>query len=254
MKLRSLLCLPVALAVLSGAAAAEPLTLLEDYAGDTVILYNEDDPAAGQYEYTYRFPRVEENVDGADLINSYYEYSVKDLEDFTIPINASYYKDQGISSRTDVTYTVTCNSDEYFSILISTKETVSSLGFESESFSGNVFSRKEVKANATCSLAQLIGKLSYSENDEWLQKRQTEMAEKLIREMVWERISGGSDGIKYYPDLRKEDLELIFKPDSAFYLDENGDPVFYLQPGDAAPQSFGLITFPIPLDDILDEL
>ena len=43
----------------------------------------------------------------------------------------------------------------------------------------------------------------------------------------------------------------------AVYLDENGDPVFYLQPGDffaEVPEGTGLFTFPIALEDILDEL
>ena len=60
-----------------------------------------------------------------------------------------------------------------------------------------------------------------------------------------------------YGGLAEEDLSTVFFPEENFYLDENGDPVFYLQPGDVfeeVPEGMELLTFPIPLEDILDEL
>ena len=43
-------------------------------------------------------------------------------------------------------------------------------------------------------------------------------------------------------------------PEEDYYLDENGEPVFYINPGSAAPVEFGLLTFPITLEEIDDEL
>ena len=60
-----------------------------------------------------------------------------------------------------------------------------------------------------------------------------------------------------YGGLTREDLTTVFFPEESFYLDENGDPVFYMQPGDifeVIPEGMDLLIFPIPLEDILDEL
>ena len=58
------------------------------------------------------------------------------------------------------------------------------------------------------------------------------------------------------PEFTEEDLFHVFFPEENFYLDENGDPVFYLQPGDVSPTS-GRQPVCLPshsLEDILDEL
>ena len=50
------------------------------------------------------------------------------------------------------------------------------------------------------------------------------------------------DGLR--EDLTEEDLAYGFFPEEDFYLDENGDPVFYLQPG-FAEDSGQLTVIPI---------
>ena len=55
-------------------------------------------------------------------------------------------------------------------------------------------------------------------------------------------------------DFREEDLMTELNPEEDYYLDENGEPVFYINPGSAAPVEFGLLTFPITLEEIDDEL
>ena len=127
-------------------------------------------------------------------------------------------------------------------------------GNESVSYVGNVFSREEGKADSTYTLPQLLKILSYTEDDEWLQERQTAKAETLVRKMIWEQIQENRAGIEYYDDFDEAQLEENYNPEEDFYLDEKGDPVFFLQPGMAADESYGLLTFPIPLEDILDEL
>ena len=248
-KLLALLLIP---ALLLGSALAGSLPLLDDYAEDVVIPYNQDDPSAGQFEYSYRYPHVDGSAEGGAAINSFYEYKVKDTQDFTIPITGDYYKTEGISSRTEITYTVTCNNGRFFSVLIRIAET--SDGFETVAWEGNVFSLEEGKADSTYTLPQLLGILSFSEDDTWLQDRQTAKAETLVRELVWGMIEADEQGIGYDPEFTEEILQSCFHPEEDFYLDEAGDPVFFLQPGVAAPESAGLLTFPIPLEDILDEL
>ena len=69
-------------------------------------------------------------------------------------------------------------------------------------------------------------------------------------------IQDNPDGLDY-GDLTEETLSYIFFPEENFYLDEDGNPVFYLQPADVfadVPEGTDLFTFPIDLEDILDEL
>ncbi len=40
----------------AASALAEPLPLLEDYAEDLVIPYDEADPSFGTFSYSYRYP------------------------------------------------------------------------------------------------------------------------------------------------------------------------------------------------------
>ena len=106
----------------------------------------------------------------------------------------------------------------------------------------------------TYTLPKYLGILESNENDTWIQDRQTGKADTLIREMVWAMIEENTDGVSYYSGFTREELEAQLFPEENYYLDENGDPVFYLQPGVAAPEEAGLLTFTIPLEDILDEL
>ena len=101
-------------------------------------------------------------------------------------------------------------------------------------------------------LPYLLGLLESEESDTWLQNRQTGKADDAVRKMVWERLRE-MDGIEIREDLQEEDLEYVFFPEEDFYLDETGEPVFYLQPG-FADDSTRLVTIPISIDDILDEM
>ena len=56
---RFLLILLILILSLS-AALADPLPMLEDYAEDIVIPYDESDPSAGVFSYSYRYPHVDE--------------------------------------------------------------------------------------------------------------------------------------------------------------------------------------------------
>lgn len=247
------LLLMTALLLPVSAVLADPLPLLEDYTGTAEILYEEGNPDGGRFVYTYRYPHVDESAEGGAAINSFFDYRVKDTQDFDIPINSDSYLAEGINTTITVTYTVTCNNDDYFSVLVH-RTTESDGDIPGDTWEGDVFVREGGSAGLTCTLPQLLGILAADENDTWLQDRQTEKAEKLIREFVWDQIRDNENDIDFYPDLTEEDLEHYFFPEQDFYLDETGNPVFFLQVGIAAPEEAGLISFPIPLEDILDEL
>lgn len=251
--MKRLLPLLLCLTLLFSAALADPLPLLEDYTDTVEILFDENNPEGGKFVYSYAYPHVDETAEGGASINSYFAYKVKDTQDFEIPINSDSYLAEGVNTAMVVTYSVTCNNDKYFSVLIH-RTTVSDGEVPGDVWEGCVFVREGGSAGLTCTLPQLLGILAADENDTWLQDRQTEKAEKLIREFVWEQIQENKSGIAFYPDLTREDLDHYFFPEQDFYLDEAGDPVFFLQVGIAAPEEAGMISFPIPLEDILDEL
>ena len=244
---------PVMLAclLLCSAALAEPLPLTEDLANTVTVLYDESDPDAGSYVYTYRFPHADPEDPTAYLVNSFFEYEANDTEVYTIPNLSDYYCGVGQSVTVDISYTVTCNNDEFFSVLLYTRETVD--GDLSEKWTGRTFSRLRGVANATFDLPRLLGILDPEESDEWLQNRQTGKASAAVRTLIWEIIEEDEEGI-YDPSFTEEDLEYCLFPEEDFYMNEDGDLVFYLAPGYAADPEYGLLTFTLSLEDIRDEM
>ena len=104
------------------------------------------------------------------------------------------------------------------------------------------------------SLPNILGILDPGESDDWLEERQARKACEAVRDLVWDAILENPDEIPSDPDLPKEDLELIFDPELDFWLDETGNPVFFILPGRAADEEFGLLTFPVSLEEIRDEM
>jgi hypothetical protein len=237
-----LLCL----VFLFSASLAEPLVLLEDYAGDI----SEPDEYGGTFTYSYRYPHVDENAEGASAVNVFYLELIDYDLGFTVPIIQENHEGSDCSTRID--YTVTCNNDDYFSVLIRKEEIFPD--FSRISWTGHNFSRRNPKYDHTYTLPELLGLLDVNENDTWMQDRQTAKADDLVRGLVWEMIEDNTAGVEYDEDYSEEKLASDLFPEEQFFLDENGDPVFYLQPGVAADESCGLLTFSIPLETILDEM
>ena len=89
-----------------------------------------------------------------------------------------------------------------------------------------------------------------------MQDRQTAKADDMVRRLVWEVIQEqlAAGEVAYYDDLTYETLENVFYPEEDFFLDENGDPVFFLQESMVAPQTEGILYFPFTLAELLDEI
>ena len=239
------LLLPVLLLI--SFSRADPLVLLDDYAEEIVEQYEE----GGTFLYSYHYPQVDEDGEGGIAVNYFYLDLIDYDNGFTVPFLQETH--EGADCSTVITYTVTCNNDEYFSVLLR-KDKDFSEDKPSTEWIGNTFSRLNPNYGYTTTLPQLLGLLDVDENDTWYQDRQTAKADDLVRELVWAMIEQNDAGIDYNDDLTQEDLSGVFFPEEDFYLDENGDPVFFLQPGVAAPDHFGLLKYPVPLEIILDEM
>lgn len=228
--------------------SADPLALGEDLAG--VLTFPAGvDPADARYVYTYRYPHAEGEEEAALAINAYYAYEVTDAEVYRVPMWGEEVPED-MTQLVDVSYEVTCSNDEYVCFLITTVDSYD--GIEFTTLQAQVFARSTDKAGSIITLPYLLGILAETEEDTWLQQRQTEKADACVREMILSRIAENPDA--YYEDIDDEYLAGVFYPEEDFYLDENGDPVFFLMPGDAAPEEMGPLFFPMPLEDLLDEI
>ena len=127
----------------------------------------------------------------------------------------------------------------------------------SESWEGNTFSRLTGMPDSTFDLPRLLGILQVGEHDNWLEDRQTRKASEAVWNLIWEIIRRNEENL-YNPAYTKEDLTYDLLPESDFYLDETGNPVFYVVSSPAAPLSSDpsrtLLLFPLALEDIEDEL
>lgn len=207
-------------------------------------------PENASYIYQYIYPTVLGNSNVAEMINAHYAYLVSDAHAFAIPMAVDALG-EGERVVTTVTSEVTCNTDDYFSVLITSRTDYS--GIVRTVYSGNTFTLRTELAGSATNLPRLLGLLDDQETDEWLLDRQTAKANTLIYELVWKRIQKNTD-IAWYEDLTLEALTWEFYPEEDFYLDAQGNPVFFLQPGSAAPFAAGWITFPLTLEEIHDDL
>ena len=182
--MKRLLPVLLILCLFTAAAFADPLPLLEDYADEVVSLYDESDPSAALLVYSYRYPHVDEEAEGGAEINAFYDELVTYTDSFTIPMN------EDSDSSTVITYSVTCNNDDYFSVLVHT--VMSSPEQSSEHWEGHVFSRKNGSPGQTWTLPELLGILP-------LKRRKTGCRtgrpKKPMRfcEMVWDLIEDNEE-------------------------------------------------------------
>ena len=234
------------LVLLSVCALADPLVLQEDLFSSISEPCDESDPSAGTFAFSYRYPCVNEEGEDGAAVNAFFRTKAEYLEDFTIPMY------RGENASTEWTYTVTCNNDDYFSVLLKREKTTEN--GTAVKWEGCVFSRKNPDPGSSYTLPKLLNILAADENEEWIQEHQNEKANETVRGLVWDMMEENKAGIAYFPDYLEEYLQEDFNPEEDYYLDENGEPVFYLNPGIAAPEEFGLLTFPITLEEIDDEL
>ena len=239
------------LIITAGTVLADPLELDTDLAGTLVIRYDPDNPSAGSYTYTYCYPHISDNEPDADRINPFYADQVYTLET-NIHFMADGYIDSGKSVSVNVSYECTCNNDRFFSVLIRKDSVIGDV--VRTVWTGHTFSRQDGLSDATFALPRLLGILNAGEQDEYQLARQTEKASRIVREMIMDQIAENSGNLPYYNDFTEEDLLDVFYPEEDFYLDADGNPVFFLEPGIAADKSAGYLVFPVKLDDIADEL
>ena len=249
--MKKLLLLLLAL-MIPAAALADPLPLTDDLAGTITIYYDEQDPSAGRYEYSYRYPHVDPEDPAAYLVNNFYEYEVRDAEVYNVPTMADYYADFGEDYTVRITYEVTLNNDEYFSVRI--RKTMEYEDETEEIWEGNTFSRLNGMPGSVYSLPNLLGILEAGETDDWLEDREGKKVREAVCRLVWEQIGDSAEDLPFDPVLTPETLDQIFDPELDFWLDETGNPVFFIIPDQAEFPDSEILTFSFTLEEIDDEI
>ncbi|MCH5286442.1 MAG: DUF3298 domain-containing protein [Christensenellaceae bacterium] len=253
---RLMILLLALMTLLSAASAEELLTLAEPLEG--VICWpdgtNED---TASYVYRYCYPQVAGESEIAEQINGTYAYEVDDAYDFRVPMNAEGLDlDAGMQFFTSIGYEITCLNEHYLSVKITSE---SFLGYSlTTTIAGHTFTLDDgAKTGSVTSLPYLLGILDGDDaKDEWMKDRQTARADECVRKLIWEiieqQIMRGE--VAYYDDLDYEMFCDNFYPEEAFYLNADGDPVFFIQEGFVAPVAEGVLLFPFTMEELLDEI
>lgn len=246
------LTLLLCIIMLACPALASALTADEPLSG--VVCWPEDaDEASAAYVYRYEYPTFSGD-DAAQTINAHFTYLVDDAKAFAIPMATAGLNPETDCVMTEISTEITCMTDEYLSVMITSTHTMN--GSVRTVVAAHTFTLQGDMAGSATNLPRYLGLLDDSETDEWLRTRQTEKADGVIRGIVWRKIAAmqRQGGIMLYDDLSGDVLEYAFYPEEDFYLDESGEPVFFLQPGVIAPEDAGVILFPISREEIDDEM
>ena len=169
--MKRLLALLILAALLAAAlpAAADPLPLDGDLEATFVVPYDGVDPSAGALTFSFRYPRVSADDPEASLVNSFYAGKAEELET-NVYFLADGYADAGRSVSISISYRITCNSDDYFSVLIIRDSVTGDV--TRTRWEGNTFSRKSGTPDVAFDLARLLGLVAATEQDEYRQSMQ----------------------------------------------------------------------------------
>lgn len=249
--MKKLLLLFLALSV-PFTALADPLPLAEDFSGTITVWYDEQDPSAGKYEYSYRLPRVDPEDPSAYLVNSFYESELRYTEVYDAPTMADYYAASGENYTVQVTYDVTLNNDEFFSVRL--RKVTEDADGRTEVWEGNTFSRLNGMPGSLFSLPNVLGMLEAGETDGWLEDRQVQKVRDAVYSLVWNMIGENAGSLPFSPALTRESLEQVFDPELDFWLDETGNPVFFIMPQWQDFPDAEILVYSVPLEAIADEI
>ncbi len=230
-----------------------PLTFSEDLTGE--YCWPEAASAeAASYVYRYAYPQIAGDSELALNINTVFNYEVTDALGFECPMIGSSHPAEEGQMQVDLAYDITQQNDKSLSVRIDKTVTVGEQ--ISRIVKGYTFALTGEKAGMVTSLPYLLGLLKDNETDEWYIERQTAKADACARELVWALIEKDmkQEGSLIYPDITFEEFEWGFYPEEDFFLNDDGDLVFFLQEGVIAPAEAGQFFYTVSMDDMLDEI
>ena len=249
-----LMILLLALTLLPMASLAEsPVIFTDDLTG----VYTWPEGASveeASYVYRYAYPQIAGENELAMTINQVFQYEASDALGFECPMNASAHDAALGQMAVLLQYEITHLSEEFLSVRVDKFVTLGDS--TTHTVKGYSFMLTGVEAGTVTSLPYLLGVIDPEDTDEWYLDRQTAKADACARDLVWLRIEKDmrAEGSPIYEDMTFEEFEWGFYPEEDFYLDAEGNFVFFLQEGMIAPQEAGQFFYTITLDELLDEI
>ena len=230
-------------------AYAQPLVLAQPLVGEAAYPEGSTMDSA-RFLLTYAYPQIEPVAEEDGIINTYYQEAAEELLQLTAPMmydEASASIGDDVSAYLNINYQVTANTDDFFSILL-TQEQFMGVA-ESQTVQANVFARQGDSAGGLVTLPYVLG---IAQEDEASATAAIDTVYRLVWDIIVEQMQTG--GVEYFEELTEENLFTEFYPETDFYLDGEGNLVFYVQPSTIASGASGLITFPFSPAELLSEM
>ncbi len=174
---------------------------------------------------------------GETLINQYYLELAARLEAGQLPPGAVWSADDQSGGDApgswELGYEITRNDAEYLSVVLHLRQL--SGGGETETLSADTFLRGEVPRRLT--LSELLG-AEAADGD-------ANVAD-LVYDLIWEIVQVGMENVEgdYLDSLTLDSVRSALDPETDFYLDENGNIVFFIEPGLLAGEIAGVLLYP----------
>ena len=182
-------------------------------------------------------------------INQYYLDLAVRLEAGELPPGAAWSADDDGSESENwvLDYEITRNDAEYVSIVLHLRQLAGS--GEVETLSADTFVRGEQPRKAT--LSELLNADATPQSAD--NTAGTDAAD-LVYGLIWEIIQVGMENVEgdYLDSLTLDSVRSALDPETDFYLDENGNIVFFIEPGLLAGEIAGVLLYPFSPYELRD--
>lgn len=179
----------------------------------------------------YEYPQFKAQYPADENVNAYYRKLADGVD------AALYEADASISCE------VTHNSDRYLSVL----ETTTLLGGngETQRLRADTFARDGMYAGQKIGLSQLLGL-----------EEQADVAARLACELVWQMVERDAQNpdAGYLDGVTREQVEAAFVPEWDYYVDGDGNVVFFIQAGEIASEMAGCLAFPFSVAEMMSAM
>ena len=243
--------LPVAAAVpaLAEAPAAQTSSLTESQplTGERFFPDGADAQTAA-FTLRYTLPQFTGDQPAVTSVNASFQAMANDLAQATLDDMApSANAGDSPGLGTELTYRITASNADYLSVLLSSRQNMGSS--EAETWSAVTYALSGVYEGQELSLSQAMG-LEQAEGET---ASETTYASELVYGLVWNIIADQAAALQvdYFPELTQADLRRALNPESDFYLDADGNFVFFIQSGVLAGEVEGILTFPFSAAELL---
>ncbi|MCE5343370.1 MAG: hypothetical protein LLF96_07290, partial [Eubacteriales bacterium] len=189
------------------------------------------------------------DTDAVRAVNAYFSALSANLNDTPVPETVAELTalpgQDGPAYYTQLDYRVTAATEDTLSVLLLSRQFLGNA--ETESWTAVVFALTGVYAGQPVSLSQAMG---LEQQDV---EPQNSYASALVYGLVWQIIQEQQAMLQkdYDPGLTRADLESVFTPESDFYLDTDGNFVFFIQAGAIAGEVDGILTYPFSTTELL---